>query len=131
MIQYEPTSAEVPNVSAPLIYNLLQLEAELKQAGVNTYDGLIVSGNLVFVCKNNHPAQFDANQAHIAQNICDAHVGMRPKTDDEYQLEYQTADLVRQVEIREQMLYLIPRERVPMTEMDFKRLTGGPNINAT
>lgn len=97
--------------------NLSQLQTELEAAGVDCSDGLGMTDDQVFTYDaEGQPMDFPSAEQATVDATIDAHVAMRPMTDQELAAEFQaTSDPARKQDIRDMQSGLIPREQVPMT----------------
>jgi len=96
--------------------NLSQLQNELATAGVAA-NGLGSHEDLVYTYDaDGGTVDFPTDDQPTVDQVIDAHVGMRDKTDAEYAVEFQDAATSpeRKQEIRDQQNGLLPREQVPM-----------------
>jgi hypothetical protein len=111
------------NVSPPKYMNPMQLHDELAAAGVTVNvvlrsievpQGATASAQPIEEVIPDQQLS-PADQATLEQ-VVNAHVGMRDKTDAEYATEFQDPNTTaaRKQQIRDQMNGLEPREQVPM-----------------
>jgi hypothetical protein len=106
--------AGVPTGGKPI--SLAQLEQEIVAAGASMLHGLGMAEELgvIFTYDGAEPSDFDPADVPLVEGAITAHVAMRDKTDEEYQLEFATATTSRRGEINSIMTGLLPREPVPV-----------------
>jgi len=114
------TTESIGRSTSGKIINLAQLQGELVTAGVVT-TGLGMHDDCVYTYDaEGQPADFDAADQAIVDQVIADHVAMRPKTSAEYAAEFQNpaTTVERKQEIRDIQAGLLPVELVPMTAED-------------